>query len=143
VPVGSFALTGSVETKYSIADAFLLFVKPSNLHPLAARRYGDHGHYVEFGTSLAQNPPFGPQLPGFIIAGTTGTDWDGSADPSDLYLIQPNDAAKTGCEKEWYPDDIDQPWPEKRVYTDPVKFALQTGVSTRMGRDNSVVPACN
>ncbi len=114
-PVGSFALTGSAETKYSIADAFLLFVKPSSLFPIAARRYGDHDGFVDFGTSLDQNANNGPQGPGFIIAGTTETDWGGSGDPLDLYLIQPNDSAKTGCEKEWFPDGLEWTWEPKCV----------------------------
>ena len=143
VPVGSFALTGAAETKYSPSDAFLLFVKPSSLHPITARRYGDHRDRVDFGTSLQQNDPFGPQGPGFILAGTTLTDWDGSGDPGDLYLIQPNDGAKTGCQEDWKPDGVDQPW--HPVSHDPHidKFVRQVRVSVKYGFDDTVYQVCH
>jgi hypothetical protein len=142
-PVGSFALTGAAETKYSRSDAFLLFLRQSSLFPLQATRYGDHSHYVDFGTSLAQNQTFGPQGPGFIIAGTTETDWDGSADPSDLYLVQTTDTGKTGCEKDWYPDPIYWNWTVKCPLPQVTKFLRQIEVDTKVFRDDTAVRACN
>ncbi len=143
VPIGSFALTGSAETKHSIADAFLLFVEPTWHYPIAARRYGDHRDHVDFGTSLAQNPPFGPQIPGCVISGTTTTDWDGSADPSDLYLVQPTDSGKTGCEKEWFPDGANWPWPVSVFNATYPKFARQISVLTKEFQDDTAVRVCN
>ena len=143
VPVGSFALTGQAETKYSVADAFLLFAKPSSLFPIAARRYGDHSDFVDFGTSLAQNPAGGPQPPGFILAGTTFTDWDGSADPQDLYLIQPTDSGKTGCEKEWFPDGLEWNWDPRRLDPAIKKVFHEEEVHTEYWRDDTVVRVCN
>lgn len=143
VPVGSFALTGAAETKYSRSDAFLLFLRQSSLYPLAAFRYGDHGRYIDFGTSLAQNSTFGPQGPGFIIAGTTESDWDGSGDPSDLYLVQTTDTGKTGCEKEWFPEPKYWDWAVKCPLPHVTKFLRQIEVRTEVGRDDTAVRACN
>ncbi len=142
VPVGAFALTGAAETKYSPADAFLLFVKPGSLHPLAARRYGDHGDFVDFGTSLDQNVPWGPQPAGFIIAGTTFTDWDHSGDPSDLYLIQPTDSGKTSCEKEWFPDGKDRSWKPRRLDPRIDKFVRQVPVAVNSAEDRTELFVC-
>lgn len=142
VPVGSFALTGAVETKYSPSDAFLLFVKPTSLHPITARRYGDHRSSVDFGTSLQQNDPNGPQSAGFILAGTTYTDWDGGADPGDLYLIQTNDGAKTGCELGWRPDGLDQPWHPDPLYPHIDKFVRQVRVPVKYGFEDTVFQVC-
>ncbi len=86
---------------------------------------------------------FGPQAPGFVISGTTTTDWDGSADPSDLYLIQTTDAAKTGCEKEWFPDGADWPWPESVFNPTFPKIARQLRVDTKEFQGNTAAKACN
>ena len=142
VPVGSFALTGLAETRGSRADAFLLFIKPSSLYPLAARRYGDHRGWEDFGTSLAQNAWWGPQPQGFILAGTTFTDWDGSADPMDLYLIQPTDSGKTGCEKEWFPFGVDWGWQPKEINPHIAKPFRFGEVHTSFERDDSMVRVC-
>ncbi len=143
VPVGSYALTGMAETKYSIGDAFLLFLKPTSFGVLGARRYGDHKSFFDFGTSLAQNPSFGAQPPGFILAGTTLTDWDGSADPVDLYLIQPTDAAKTGCEKEWFPDELPWDWDVRELHVHIDKVVKEAAVQTKTFRDDTAVRVCN
>jgi hypothetical protein len=143
VPVGSFALTGGAEADQVRQDAFLLFIKPSSLHPLAARRYGDHAGFVDFGTSLQQNSPWGPQPPGFVLAGTSLTFWFGSPDPSDLYLIQPTDSGKTGCEKEWFPDGLDQPWDPRRL--DPIVRKVVNQEQQHLGTDgqDTVIRVCN
>jgi len=142
VPLGSLALTGLAEGGGARADAFLLFAKPSSLFPIAARRYGDHGGFVDFGVSLAQNPAGGAQPPGFIIAGTTFTDWDGSADPQDLYLIQPTDSGKTGCEKEWFPDGLEWDWQPRELQVGIKKTFIEERVDTRLFEDNTLVPVC-
>ncbi len=142
VPVGSFALTGSAETKSSPADAFLLFVKPASLFPLAARRYGDHKDFTDFGTSLAQNPSYGPQPPGFILAGTTFTPWDGT-DPEDLYLIQPTDSGKTGCEKEWFPDGLEWRWEPRRLDPSIRKVVKEAPVHSLEYKEDTVIRVCN
>jgi hypothetical protein len=144
VPVGSLALTGGAEANQTRQDAFLLFADQTLLSPLAARRYGDHRGSVDFGTSLQQIQ--GALIPvprGFIIAGTTFTDWDGSADPQDLYLIQPNAAASTGCEERWHPKHEDWLWEPKRL--DPHTFKVFEGeeVHTKEYRDDTVVRVCN
>ncbi len=89
---------------------------------------------MDFGTSLDQNSSWGPQGPGFIIAGTTETDWGGSGDPLDLYLIQPTDTAKTGCEKEWYPDGIEWFWDVRCPMPHIDKFLRQIEVRTKEGQ---------
>jgi hypothetical protein len=143
VPTGSLALTGYAETEDSLGDAFLLFAQQGSLFPITARRYGDHRGAVDFGTSLAQNGPAGPQPQGFVIAGTTFTDWDGTGDPIDLYLIQPNNRARTGCEADWNPDVLDWTWEprEHRPYVD--KVFVQEEVHFWWERDDTVVRVCN
>lgn len=143
-PVGSLALTGFAETQDSRGDAFLLFADQVGLFPLSARRYGDHASAVDFGTSLAQIPNSLTLQPrGFILAGTTFTDWDGFADPIDLYLIQPNDKASTGCEDKWSPEYEEQPWDPYRL--DPHTFDTFKGeeIHTKEYRDDTVVRVCN
>lgn len=142
VPLGSFALTGKAETKYSDADAFLLFVDRTSLYPLAARRYGDNAGRNEIGISLQQNATFGWQTPGFIIAGTTDADWDGAGDPGDLYLVQPNGGAKTGCQQDWYPDALDQPWEPVRWEPHIDKVVRQVDVIVKSGDQNTVFRVC-
>ena len=142
VPVGAFALTGPAETRGSRSDAFLLFIKETSLHPIAGRIYGDHRGWEDFGTSLAQNPAGGPNPPGFILAGTTFTDWDGSGDPMDLYLIQPTDSGKTGCEREWYPYGTEWSWSEKQIVPHIAKPFRETEVRTYVDRDDTAIRVC-
>lgn len=146
VPLGSLALTGYAETANSIGDAFLMFADPILLTPIAAFRYGDHRGAVDFGTSLAQlpNSPFPPTQPrGFIIAGTTFTDWAGAGDPEDLYLVQPNNAAKTGCEEKWKPESQEWPWEVRRPGPRYFRLLEQEEVHTLPFHDDTVVRACN
>lgn len=142
VPTGSIALTGYVETEDSVGDAFLLFTLQGSLFPITARRYGDHRDRVDFGTSLAQNGPAGPQPQGFIIAGTTYTDWDGSGDPIDLYLIQPNDGAKTGCQEVWTPDVLDWTWEPRPRQPRVDKVFVQEEVHFWQEKDDTAVLVC-
>lgn len=142
VPNGAFALTGLATQVNTKADAFLLFLQPSSLRPITARLYGDHRGFEDFGTSLQQNSWWGPQPPGFIIAGTTFTDWDGGADPTDLYLINTTDSGKTGCETGWYPDGIRWDWRPKEMGPHIAKPFRQTEVRTSYQRDDSVVRVC-
>ncbi len=142
VPVGAFALTGPAETRGSRSDAYLLFIKDTSLHPIGGRIYGDHRGWEDFGTSLAQNPFWGPNPPGFILAGTTLTDWDGSGDPVDLYLINPTDSGKTGCEREWYPYGIEWFWGEKQILPNITKPFREGDVPTFADRDDTVLRVC-
>jgi hypothetical protein len=142
VPIGSFAFTGLAETENSFADAFLLFVRAGSYQPIAGFLYGDHGAAEDFGVSLDQNGSFGPQPTGFVIAGTTFTDWDVSGDPIDLYLIQPDDAAGTSCEDKWNPKDVDWNWEHKERTPLPVDIFLEEEVQTEHERDETLVPVC-
>lgn len=145
VPLGSLALTGYAESSGSAGDAFLLFAKQGSLLPITGRIYGDHGGAKDWGTSLQQlRNSIGPvvQARGFVIAGTTTTDWDGSADPSDLYLIQPNDKASTGCEKEWWPDGYEWRWEPRQLNPLITKVVTEDQVLVDAWRDDTVIRVC-
>ncbi len=144
VPLGSLALTGFAEADNVRGDAFLLFADQILLAPLNARRYGDHRGGVDFGTSLAQLPNSLLPLPrGFIIAGTTFTDWEGNGDPSDLYLIQPNNKAETGCEARWKPEAREWPWEARPLEPRTFKTFAGEEIHTKEGKDDTVIRVCN
>ena len=144
VPLGALALTGYAENGGSVGDAFLLFAKEGSLFPITARTYGDHRGSVDFGTSLSQlRNVLGPinQPRGFIIAGTTLTDW-GDGDPADLYLVQPNAKASTGCEQEWFPYGAEWPWEPRRLDPHIDKVVTEEAVHTDGHRDDTVLRIC-
>ena len=125
-------------------DAFLLFAKEGSLFPITARTYGDHRGAVDFGSSLSQlRNVLGPinQPRGFIIAGTTLTDW-GDGDPADLYLVQPNAKASTGCEQEWFPYGAEWRWEPRRLDPHIDKVVTEEAVHTDGHRDDTVLRIC-
>lgn len=145
VPLGSLALTGYAENSGSAGDAFLLFASQGSLLPITARIYGDHRGSKDWGTSLQQlRNTLGPvvQPRGFVIAGTTTTDWDGSGDRRDLYLIQPNDKASTGCEKEWWPDGYEWRWPLRQIDPHIDKVVIEEEVRVDGHRDDTMIRIC-
>lgn len=111
VPVGALALTGYSGTLSGARrDAYLLFAKAANLLPITGNLFGDHAGRNDSGASLAQNPAFGVNPPGFIIAGMSESDFEGLGDPRDLYQINPNNSAKTNCSISWLPPGFNQAW---------------------------------
>lgn len=107
--VGDLAITGyHGPTGGASRDAFLLLVRPGNLFPVFGNLYGDHALNNEIGVSLAQIPAGVP--PGFIIAGTTPTDWAGAGDPSDLFLVNTDAAGHSRCDHPWLPNPVNLNW---------------------------------
>jgi hypothetical protein len=120
-PVGSLVLTGSAGKLGGASDAFLLAVDPVSLAPVAGsgRLYGSHGVGREVGHSLAVAPN------GFIIAGSTTTDFQGIGDPGDLYLVGPDANGKTLCELAWFPPHAIVSFPPRILTPEPVSFLQQ------------------
>ena len=105
---GDLALTGRVGSSAgSDADAFLLVAAPDSLKPVAAGwTYGDHDQKLDWGVSLSDHGR------GFVIAGTSQSDFQHASDPSDLYLVGTDDNGRTGCSREWEPRyDVFRPDP--------------------------------
>lgn len=145
VPLGSLALTGYAENSGSAGDAFLLFASQGSLLPITGRIYGDHRGAKDWGTSLQQlRNTLGPatQPRGFIIAGTTTTNWDGTNDRRDLYLVQPNDQASTGCEKEWWPDGYEWRWEPRQLDPRIDKVVIEEEVAVDGSREDTVIRIC-
>lgn len=96
---GDLALTGRVgSTAFTDADAFLLIASPDSLKPAAVGwTYGDHDKKQDWGVSVSDHER------GFVIAGTSESDFEHASDPSDLYLVGPDENGKTGCSREWQP----------------------------------------
>jgi hypothetical protein len=95
---GDIAVTGRVGSTAGDQDAFLLIADPNSLKPSALGHvYGDHASRRDWGVSVSDHPR------GFVIAGTSESDFELAGDPSDLYLIGPDDNGKTGCSKDWQP----------------------------------------
>lgn len=105
---GDLALTGRVGTSTgSTAEAFLLVAKPDSLKPAAPGwTYGDHADKLDWGVSLSDHRR------GFVIAGTSESDFQHASDPSDLYLVGTDDFGRTNCSREWEPRyDVFRPDP--------------------------------
>lgn len=112
VAVGDLAITGNQGPAVNGPwDAYLLFIRPGNLLPNFANLFGDHALRNEIGVSLSQIPAGGLQPPGFIIAGLTETDWDGLADPRDMYLVNTDNFSHTPCDALWQPVGFKPNWP--------------------------------
>jgi hypothetical protein len=96
---GDLALTGRVgSSAFTDADAFLLIASPDSLKPAATGwTYGDHDKKLDWGVSVSDHKR------GFVISGTSQSDFEHASDPSDLYLVGPDDNGKTGCSREWQP----------------------------------------
>jgi hypothetical protein len=95
---GDLAVTGRVGSAAGDQDAFLLIADPGSLKPAAIGRiFGDHAQRRDWGVSVADHAR------GFVIAGTSQSDFELAGDPSDLYLIGADDAGRTNCSKEWEP----------------------------------------
>jgi hypothetical protein len=95
-PAGALVLTGSAGAIGSNAyDAFLLSVDVTSLIPMLGRRYGDHAARRDQGLSLSEVPAaFGP---GFVISGSSDSDFQAVGDARDLYLIRTDTNGNTTC----------------------------------------------
>lgn len=119
---GDLAVTGRVGSTAGDQDAFLLIADPDSLKPAAIGRiFGDHAQRRDWGVSVSDHGR------GFVIAGTSQSDFELAGDPSDLYLIGADDSGKTNCVKEWEPHyEVFRPDPvridprQARVIDDPL-----------------------
>lgn len=103
---GALAVTGSIAGD----QGFVLAADPANLREYGAltqRRYGDGKR-----ESLYAIDRKGDR---FVMAGATGTDWDGSGDPQDLYIVQVDAALHTQCADLWYPHAVNLDLPPKEL----------------------------
>lgn len=79
------------------SQAYLLGLNPATLVPNALNAvYGGNGY--EEGFSVYPVNAVGGRTYGFVVCGTTGTDWDGSGDPEDMYLVKTDGFGATDCE---------------------------------------------
>lgn len=135
---GDLALTGRAAAPAGTdAEAFLLIADPDSLKPLTlGRLYGDHDDRRDWGVSVSDHPR------GFIISGTSESDFQHVSDPSDLYLIGADDAGKTNCVREWEPryDEIHPDpvriLPRRERFLDPVR------VDVKAERKDTAFPNC-
>jgi hypothetical protein len=125
---GDLALTGrAAATAGTDAEAFLLVADPASLkpYPFAGRLYGDHADKRDWGVSVSDHKR------GFIISGVSESDFQHVSDPSDLYLIGPDDAGKTNCVKEWEPrydeihPDAVRILPTRAAFLEPVRVEVK------------------
>lgn len=135
---GDLALTGRAAAPGGTdAEAFLLVADPDTLKPLTVGRlFGDHVDKRDWGVSISDHRR------GFIIAGTSESDFQHAGDPSDLYLIGADDSGKTNCVKEWEPRydvvhaDPSRIFPTRQAFLDPVR------VEVRAERQDTAFPNC-
>lgn len=69
----------------------------------------------------------------------TSEEEGGSGDRRDLYLVQPNDKASTGCEKEWWPDGYEWRWEPRQLDPRIDKVVIQEEVAVDGSRDDTVI----
>lgn len=124
--VGDLALTGFTDVVgvNMGRDAFLLTVTPGGLTPLtpvagSGNLYGDFGANNDIGNSIHEvvaNPGIGINA-GFVIAGSSQSDFQVVGDPFDLYLLKTRPNGTTGpvapgvpCSNTWAPGAVNPGW---------------------------------
>jgi hypothetical protein len=135
---GDLALTGRAAAPAGTdAEAFLLVADPDSLKPLTrGRLYGDHDSRRDWGMSVSDHPR------GFVIAGTSESDFEHASDPSDLYLIGADDSGKTSCVKDWEPrHEPIHPEPT-RISPSRQRFLEPVRVDVRAERQDTAYPNC-
>ena len=143
-PVGSLVLTGDVaDLPFTMADVPLVAVEPGNFNLLFGRIFGSQLPWTEVAFSLERIPisPDGT-INGYVIAGFSTSDHQGSGDPRDLYLIATDGNLDTPCSRLYQPRMTPLPWPVN--YHDPTSYqpAIANPVATiRSGLDTDF-PVC-
>lgn len=92
---GALAATGSL---YGVSpgDGFVLLADPNNLAPLwTPIRFGTQGPGTERLVAIDQK---GDQ---FVMAGSTNSDWNGTGNPLDFYMVQTTSGMRTHCSPPW------------------------------------------
>ncbi len=92
----SVAVNGTIRQPPLVADGFLAVADPLNLAPmLPPLRFATQGAKLE---SLVALDRKGNR---FVMAGDTQTDWDGTGDPQDFYVVQTDPLLATQCAVGW------------------------------------------
>jgi hypothetical protein len=118
VQTAVLALTGSAGNAAG-TDAFLLRVGRQGLNPIAGsgRLFGNHAGGREVGFSVAR------AAVGFLIAGSSNTDFQLNGDLNSLYVVKTDAAGHTPCDLSWDPPARDTAF--RRV---PAPLALKTAL---------------
>jgi hypothetical protein len=96
IGAGSIIAAGTLRSTVTPGDAFSLSAVPANLGPNAQpTRYSTQSSRAEtiFSIDLKRDR--------FVMAGSTFTDWDGTGDGQDFYLIQTTSNRDTQCSVPW------------------------------------------
>ena len=121
-PVGTLVLTGRAGRPATTrSEAFLHTARPDSLAllPGTGRLYGDHGAGFESASALI------PFSNGFVLAGVSGSDFEGVGDKRDVYLVGTDGDGKTGCELLWHPPQASAPFRSQRLRPRAVAFLQQ------------------
>lgn len=98
LPPGTLAVTGRLFNFSPQGDGFALLANPLDLGPLwTPMRYGVHGARTERLVAIDRK---GDHL---VMAGSTSSDWAGSGDPQDFYMVQTRLDLRTNCSARWHP----------------------------------------
>lgn len=107
-PIGfgpaSIIVVGTLSGTNTPGDGFSLSASLFSLAPIAqALRYSTHSNRAENIVSIDLNHNgFWPE--GFVLAGSTRTDWDGTGDGQDFYLVHTDQNRNTPCSVPWNVD---------------------------------------
>lgn len=116
----SIVATGTISGSVTQGDGFALTAADANLSPVGGQfRYSTQSPRRE---NLFAIDNKGTR---FVMAGSTFTDWDGSGDNQDFYLVQTDPNKKTQCVRDWAHDWSPAQLPYER-FTPPVK--VLTGI---------------
>jgi hypothetical protein len=120
-PVGRLVVAGRAGRPGTTRhDALLQIVDPRALQLMGSGRlYGDHGVGAEQGSAVT---PFGN---GFVVAGHSDSDFEGAADPRDLYLVVTDGGGRTGCELPWRAPSPQTSTGRTTLGLEPVPFLQQ------------------
>ncbi len=92
---GALAVTGSLYGTVP-GDGFVLLADPNNLSPVwQPIRFGTQGPRIERLVAIDQK---GDQ---FVMAGSTSSDWNGTGNPLDFYMVQTSAGMRTHCAVPW------------------------------------------
>jgi hypothetical protein len=111
----SIVAAGTIAGTVTQGDGFALTANDANLGPIGGQfRYSTQSPRRE---NLFAIDNKGSR---FVLAGSTFTDWDGTGDNQDFYLVQTDPNKKTQCVRDWAFDWSPVQLPYER-FTPPVK----------------------
>lgn len=93
---GAIVAAGTLRGPFTSGDGFALVADPSTLGPVGTPiRYGDQGRGAEGLRAIALHRDR------YVLAGSTASDWNGTGDPQDVYLVQTTQGLRTQCALPW------------------------------------------